>query len=136
KMRMENTIGLTLVTVLVIMSAPGDEDVWFAINRFLLILIGMGSAFIVNISIMRPKHGKLFMDKVTVISNRISILLRTSISNEMTDSAFKDRLEGVNKDMEQLEELFHLFDEERRKLPKLRKIDQQEFEIFSQMLGT
>jgi len=56
RMKMESTIGLTLVTVLVIMSAPGDEDIWFTVNRFILILIGMGSAFVVNIAILRPKH--------------------------------------------------------------------------------
>lgn len=136
KMRMENTISLTLVTVLAVMSAPTDEDIWYAVNRFLLILIGMGAAFAVNVAILRPKHGKLFMDKVEVISDRISVLLRTTISGEMTERAFKDRMDKLNQDMEQLEELYHMFDEERRKFARLRKIDQHEFDVIRQMLET
>jgi len=134
RMKMESTIGLTLVTVLVIMSAPGDEDIWFTVNRFILILIGMGSAFVVNIAILRPKHQKMFFEKARSVFERMSLLLRTAISDEMTEKEFKNQACELSKELEQLDELFGMFDEERRKLARLRHIDVRQLVVFKQML--
>ncbi len=134
RMKMESTIGLTLVTVLVIMSAPGDEDIWFTVNRFILILIGMGSAFIVNITILRPKHQGMFIEKARATFDRMSLLLRTAISDEMTEKEFRKQADELSKEIEQLDDLFGMFDEERRKLAKLRHIDVRQLVVFKQML--
>lgn len=63
KLKMEASISLTLVTVLAIMSAPGQEDFLYVLNRFAVILIGIASAFIVNLLILPPKYKENFFQK-------------------------------------------------------------------------
>ncbi|GIQ61575.1 hypothetical protein PACILC2_01430 [Paenibacillus cisolokensis] len=50
RFKMESVIGLTLVTVVAVMEANSQS--WsFAVERFLMVLTGMGAAFAVNILI-------------------------------------------------------------------------------------
>ena len=67
KLKMADTISLTLVTVLAIMSAPGDEDYTFALQRFSSTFIGMASALLINIFVSPPNYKKTFIDKVHAV---------------------------------------------------------------------
>src|SRR5690606_22629792 len=53
RLKMNETIGVTLVTVVAVMEASGQWE--FAITRFTLILIGIVSAFLINILVFPPK---------------------------------------------------------------------------------
>ncbi len=138
KLKAEKTIALTLVTVLVIMDAPGDD--WtFAVNRFAIIMIGMASAFVVNIALWPPRHEKLFVELGRAAFDQMSLLLRTAISNEMTEKAFRKQREELRAKLEKLDELFSMFDEERRKLKRVKPvhaIHARKFVVFKKMLLT
>ncbi|GIQ71083.1 aromatic acid exporter family protein [Xylanibacillus composti] len=138
KLKAEKTIALTMVTVLVIMDAPGDD--WtFALNRFAIIMVGMASAFIVNIALWPPRHEKQFVEGVHAAFDQMSLLLRTSISNEMTEKAFRRQREELRTKLEKLDELFSLFNEERRKLKRVKPvhvINARRFVVFKKMLLT
>ncbi|WP_102347496.1 FUSC family protein [Bacillus sp. Marseille-P3661] len=135
KLKMERTISLSLVTVLAIMSAPGDGDLGiYTFNRFLIILIGMTSAFLVNILIYPPTHRNNYLDQSRVVFDNMSLLIRTSISNEMKEKLFQEQLVKLERDMDKLKEQFKMFDEEREKLAKLKPVDQREIIVFKQML--
>lgn len=136
KMNMESAIGLTLVTVIAIMSVPLEEDLWFAVNRFLVIVVGIASAFVVNIAVFRPKHDRMYFEKVRTVFDQISLLLRTAISDEMTERAYRERKKMLTKELERLDALFGMFDEERRKLGRLRRIDIRRFVVYKHMLET
>ncbi|OLN22444.1 hypothetical protein BTO30_09015 [Domibacillus antri] len=136
KMKMESTIPLTLVTVLAIMSAPGNEDLFFTLNRFLIILVGIGSALLVNLLILPPKYKKNYLDKVQSIFQNMSLLLRTAVSNEMTETSFQEHSKTLREDIQKLEEQYKIFDEERGKMAKLRPLDVREIVVFKQMLKT
>ena len=64
KLNKAETISLTLVTVLAIMSAPGDEDWSFALNRFVVTFIGMMTALLINVLISPPNYKKNYLLKV------------------------------------------------------------------------
>jgi uncharacterized membrane protein YgaE (UPF0421/DUF939 family) len=49
KLRLENTISLSLVTLIAIMETPGEEFIGFAMIRFSTIMLGVAAAFIVNL---------------------------------------------------------------------------------------
>jgi uncharacterized membrane protein YgaE (UPF0421/DUF939 family) len=133
RMKMENTIGLTLVTVLAIMEAPGD-DLAFALNRFIIILAGMSSAFLVNLLILPPKHNRIFLDRVRDAFGQMSLLHRTAISNELTERAFKVQQEEFQQSLDKLDDLFGAFDEERRKIGRFKPTDIRQIVVFKQML--
>ncbi|MFB5281720.1 aromatic acid exporter family protein [Peribacillus sp. Hz7] len=134
KLKMEETISLTLVTVLAIMSAPGNEDLSFALHRFGIILIGMTSALLVNIFIFPPNYKKNYIEKVHTIFQNMSLLMRTAISNEMTEKSFQDQLKQLENDILKLEDQYKLFDEEREKMAKLNNMNLREIVVFKQML--
>lgn len=133
RLKMENTISLTLVTVLAIMEAPGDD--WeFALNRFIIIMIGMSSAFLVNLLILPPKQGKAFAEGVRQSFQHLSLLHRTAVSNELTERAFREQHDQFRKSLGRLDDLFSSFDEERRKIGRIRPTDVREIIVFKQML--
>ncbi|WP_442595589.1 FUSC family protein [Neobacillus sp. D3-1R] len=136
KMKMESSISLTLVTVLAIMMAPPHEDITFAVNRFGIILVGMISAFLVNLFILPPKYKNNYKEKVHVVFQRMSLLMRTAISNEMTEKSFQQDTEKLKEDIKRLEEIFNILDEERGKMSKLNPQDVRELVVFKQMLKT
>ncbi len=80
KMKMESTIPLTLITVLAIMSAPGNEDLLFTLNRFLIILVGTGSAIFVNLMILPPKYQRSYLEHIHSTFQYMSLLIRKGTS--------------------------------------------------------
>ncbi len=133
KLKMADTISLTLVTVLAIMSAPGDEDYLFALQRFSLTFIGMACALLINIFVSPPNYKKTFLEKVHTVFQDMSILIRTAISNEMTAKSFHDQMRELEKEILNLEEQFRLFDEERENFKKISKTELREIVVFKQM---
>ncbi|MFC4324199.1 FUSC family protein [Litchfieldia salsa] len=137
KFKMEtNVISLTMVTVLAIMSAPGNEDWLFALNRFLIILIGMVTGFTINLLILPPKFNTNYYQKSKDAFNKLSLLLRTAISNELTEKTFRENWDSLQKDLQKLEELYKMFDEERSKMSKVNRLNVREIVVFKQMLKT
>ncbi len=137
KLKMEKTIPLTLVTVLAIMSAAGSEDFSFALERFMIIMIGTAAAILVNIIVLPPKYQQNYFTHVQTTFQTMSLILRTAISNELTEASFKDQQSSLTKNIQKLEEQFQLFDEERSKLGKSSKqINAREIIVFKQMLKT
>lgn len=136
KLKIEGTIPLTSVTVLAIMSVPMDEDIVFTIQRFIIILIGVFSAFLINLLVFPPKYKKNFYEKAKSVFNDLSLLLRTSVSDELTETSYREHFEKVNDGMLKLEDFYHLFNEERAKMKKMKPVDVRELVIFKQMLHT
>ena len=133
KLKMADTISLTLVTVLAIMSAPGNEDYLFALQRFSLTFIGMACALLINIFVSPPNYKKTFIEKVRTAFLDMSILIRTAISNELTARSFQDQMRELEKDILNLEEQFRLFDEERENFKKISQTELREIVVFKQM---
>jgi uncharacterized membrane protein YgaE (UPF0421/DUF939 family) len=132
KLKMGETISLTVVTVLAIMSAPGND--WlFALDRFIVTFIGMATALLVNIFVYPPNYKKNYVEKINAIFQDFSILMRTAISDEMTEKSFKDQMEQLENDIFLLEEQFILFDEEREKMSKVNNMDVREIVVLKQM---
>ncbi len=111
---MEETIGLTLVTVVAVMEASGE---WrFAVNRLLLSLIGIGCAFVVNILFFPPKPKEQFAAQIRTIFGKMSLLLRTVISNEMKETVFREEKEGLRSGLKSLSDKYRLMEEEIKKI--------------------
>jgi uncharacterized membrane protein YgaE (UPF0421/DUF939 family) len=136
KLKMESTIPLVLITILAIMSAPHNEEILFTLNRFYIILVGVGAALLVNLTILPPKYKKNYLEKVHAIYQNMSLLLRTAISNEMVEKSVQKDTKKLGKDLRILEEQYELFDEERGKMAKLNPLDVREIVVFKQMLRT
>jgi uncharacterized membrane protein YgaE (UPF0421/DUF939 family) len=112
RLKAEETIGLTLVTVVVIMEAQGQG--WMvAADRLGGILTGMVSAFAVNVLIAPPKHQQRFVKHIQDAQELLSRLLRTAVSNELKENVFRQEEKRLKAMLRQLDEFYDLFAEER-----------------------
>lgn len=138
KLKMESTIGLTLVTVIAVMDAAGDAAVhWtFALNRLLVILLGIGSAFLVNIAFFPPQHEKSFLKQVNEVFNKYSLLMRASLTDMMKESVFLKQQEELKKSLHKLEDKYTIFEEERQKLNRGRLSRVRLLVVYKEMLDT
>lgn len=135
KLNMESSISLTIITVLVIMSSEKLDGLVAAGNKFLIVLIGMVSALIINLLISPPSSNKNFVHKMESGFKLQSLLIRTAISNELKESTFQKEWNILNLEVKKLEELYNILDEERKKLSKIKHLDIRELVVFKQMLN-
>jgi uncharacterized membrane protein YgaE (UPF0421/DUF939 family) len=135
KLKMEGSISLTLITVLIMMSSHEFEGIVAAGNKFLIVLVGMGSALFINLVISPPNFNKNFIEKMDSSFRTMSLLIRTAISNELTEITFQDQWRKLKKDVSKLEDLYKILDEEREKISKLKPLNVREVVVFKQMLS-
>ena len=123
RLRMESSIGLTLVTVVAVMEA--NEQGWlFAVERFSMVLAGMGAAFVVNALLFPPRPRKQFVEQVHQAYGQLSLLLRMAISNEMKEDVHRKETEKLHNTLRKLQERYTVFEEERSLLPSRRQAKQ------------
>jgi uncharacterized membrane protein YgaE (UPF0421/DUF939 family) len=135
KLKMEGSISLTLITVLVMMSSHQYEGILAAANKFVIVLVGMASAFLVNLIISPPNFTKNFVEQMNSGFRKMSLLTRTAISNELTEKTFQDQWAQLKKDVSKLEDLYKILDEEREKISRIKPSDVRELVVFKQMLA-
>jgi len=134
RIKREETIGLTLVTVIVVMEASGQWD--FAATRFVQIIIGIAAAFLINVIFMPPNPKVQFMNQIDTVFNRMSLLLRTVISDEMKESAFREEKQALEEGLKSLGDKYKLFEEETKKLKKAKYRRSRQIVVYKQLLHT
>ncbi|MGZ7440528.1 FUSC family protein [Paenibacillus sp. TH7-28] len=133
KLKMGDTIGLTLVTVVSVMEASGQWE--FALNRFALSMIGILSAFIINILVLPPKPKVQFEQQVRQTFDQLSLLLRTAISDEMKETVFRSEKRALEDTIGSLTDKYKLMEEEKNKLRKPKFSDNRGLVVYKQMLS-
>ncbi|GIO13055.1 UPF0421 protein YgaE [Cohnella xylanilytica] len=135
KLKIEDTIGLTLVAVVVVMEARSQG--WpVALDRLAGLLLGISSAFLVNVAIMPPRHRGRFMRLVQEGQGLLSRLLRTSVSNELKESVFREEQEKLESILKKLDEYYRMFAEERVWLRRSRIRRSKLLIVYKEMLLT
>ncbi len=134
KLKMGDTIGITLVTVVSVMEASGQWE--FALNRFLLSLIGIFSAFIINIALFPPKPKVQFEQQVRQTFDRLSLLLRTAISDEIKEAVFRADKRELEDTITQLADKYKLMEEDQKKIKAPKFSDHRQLVVYKQMLRT
>ena len=133
RLRMESSIGLTLVTVVAVMEA--NEQGWlFAVQRFSMVLAGMGAAFVVNALLFPPRPRKQFIEQVHQAYGQLSLLLRMAISNEMKEDVHRKETEKLHNTLRKLQERYAVFEEERALLPSRRQAKSRQLLLSKQLI--
>ncbi|MEK8126508.1 aromatic acid exporter family protein [Paenibacillus filicis] len=132
KLKMQDSIGLTLVTVIAVMEASGEWQ--FALSRFVQILVGIGTASMVNIFFLPPKPREQFVLQIHSVFTKLSLLLRTAISNEIKENIFRDEKRGLEDSLKSLSDKFKLVEEEYKKLRGKQFSKIRDLVVYHQML--
>ena len=121
RLKNENTISLSLVTLIVIMETPSDEFFTFAILRFATIMLGILSAFVINMAFLPPKYEKKLYDAVSDLTGNIVKWIRIN-------NSFKEQLLKI-------EQLFLFYKEDRPLLRRTTKTKMRKLVVYRQMIA-
>lgn len=136
QLRFEKSITLSIVTVIAIMESSQTEFIWFALDRFLLILIGIGSSALVNVLFLPPKYEDKLYSKVQEINTDILSYLRATNLNELEDRTTRAESKRLKEEIVQLEHVYMLFKEERTYFRKVKYTKTRKLVLFRKMLQT
>lgn len=131
-----DTVSLSVVTLIVIMETPQDDFITFAILRFATIMLGILSAFIINLIFLPPKYETKLYTSISDITNDILKWTRITNHDAVDHTLIKKDLELLKEQFIHVEQVYLLYKEERtflkkHKLGKIRKVV-----IYRQMITT
>lgn len=136
KLKMEAIIPLAVVTVIIIMESPTDDFITFATTRFILIMIGVFSAFIVNFLFIPPKHETQLYHKISDSTENIIKWIRLLTRHDAQHKMLKKDLSRLKDSMVKINNLFLLYKEERNYFKKRQYAKARKVVLFRQMLNT
>lgn len=136
RLKIENTIPLALVTVIAIMQSPAEGFLEFSFIRFGTVMIGILSAFLVNLVFLPPKYETRLYYKIKETTDDILKWIRISTRHASEHNLLKGDIENLRQRLLKLEQIFTLYKEERtylrtNKLGKSRKLV-----LFRQLIVT
>jgi uncharacterized membrane protein YgaE (UPF0421/DUF939 family) len=136
KLKIENTISLSLVTLIAIMETPGEEFIQFAIIRFSTIMLGVLSAFIVNMVFLPPKYENKLYHKISNVTEEIIRWIRYSIRHASEHKLLKNNIVVMKDEMIKLDQLFLMYKEEQNYFKKMGLVKSRKLVIYRQMVST
>ncbi len=136
QLKMESIIPLAVVTVIIIMENPTADFIFFAFTRFILIMIGVFSAFFVNLLFLPPKHETQLYHKISDRTENIIKWIRLLTRNDATHKMLKKDLSRLKESMVKINNLFLLYKEEQTYLKKHQYAKARKVVLFRQMLAT
>ena len=135
KFNKESIIPLAVITAVIIMGTPTDNFIYLASNRFFLIMIGVFSAFIVNMIFLPPKHENLLYHKLVDSNEQVIQWIRLLTRNEAEYRTLRNDLNRLKEFMIKVENLFLLYQEERNYLRKNEYSRMRKVVLFRQMIS-
>ncbi|WP_041808626.1 FUSC family protein [Evansella cellulosilytica] len=132
----EAIIPLAVVTAIAIMGTPTDDFITFATDRFLLIIIGVLSAFIVNLIFLPPKHENLLYHKIVSTNEQIIQWIRLLARHEADHRTLKKDIGKLKESLFKIENTFQLYKEERNYLRKNEYARLRKVVLFRQMIAS
>lgn len=136
KLKIENTIPLSLVTVIAIMESPGDTFIEFSLIRFSTIMLGVLSAFIVNLVFIPPKYENKLYFKVSYITEEITKWIRINTRHASEHTLLKNDIEKLKDKVIKLDQLYLMYKEERNYFKKNDIVKARKLVIYRQMIST
>lgn len=133
KLNLGNTIGLSLVTLISIMETPGSDFIPFAGIRFGTIMIGVFSAFIVNLVFLPPKYETKLYYKIADTTDEIIRWIRLSTRHDFDHNQLKGEIEKLKDSLIQMGQFYLMYQEERSYFKKNKLEKSRKLVIFRQM---
>ncbi|WP_044022551.1 aromatic acid exporter family protein [Bacillus sp. SG-1] len=135
KLKLENTIGLALVTLIAIMEAPQDDFIQFALIRFSTIMTGVFASFVVNLIFIPPKYETKLYHKIEDITEEILKWIRLSNRHSSDFHLLKKDFEKIRERLTKSEQLYLLYKEERNYLKTSDVAKSRKLVIYRQMIS-
>ncbi|KON84389.1 membrane protein [Rossellomorea marisflavi] len=136
KLKLQNTIGLALVTLIAIMEVTDQDFITFALIRFSTILIGVFSSFIINLIFLPPKYETKLFHRVSDSTEEILKWIRLSTRHATEFHLVKKDLERIKEKLIKVDQLYLLYKEEREYFKRNTIVRSRKLVIFRQMISS
>lgn len=136
KLGLEKSISLALVTMIAIMEIKGDAFLSFAFLRLVTLVIGVLSAFIVNLLFMPPKYETKLFQAIHQGQDEIIRWIRLAGRQASEHIATKKSLDKLKERLTQVDLLYSLFKEERSYFKRNTIAKSRKLVIYRQMIAT
>ena len=93
--------------------SPGEDFIQFALIRFSTIMLGVVSAFIVNLVFLPPKYENKLYYKSSVLSEEITKWIRLSTRHASEHQLLKADIDKLREGIIKLDQLYMMYKEER-----------------------
>lgn len=130
-LRLESSISLAILTVIAVMDNPDG-----AVNRFVLVMLGVVLAILVNAAFLPPNHERQFKEKLRSLHDRLLPLLRNVLDHNFTLVSLSKERKELAAELKKAEDLFNTYKDERSLFKKQRKLKQHKLVIYRNMLET
>lgn len=130
-----STIPIAIVTIIVIMESPTDHFIEFAGGRFLLILIGVIAAFIVNLLFIPPRYETKLFHQIEKHTEETIQWIRLFINKDADTKVLKKDISRLNEAILKTENTYLLYKEERNYLKKNTYAKGRKVVLFRQMIA-
>lgn len=134
KLKIENTIGLSLVTLIAIMESPGGNFLQFAMIRFSTIMLGVFAAFVVNLVFLPPKYEKKLYFQISNTTEEMIRWIRISTRHAFDHQLLKSDIENLKANAVKMSEYYTMYKEERSYFKKSRLEKSRKLVIYRQMI--
>ncbi|WP_257350818.1 aromatic acid exporter family protein [Pseudalkalibacillus decolorationis] len=136
KLKIEKTIPLAIVTVIILMVNPGDHYISFAIERFSVIMIGVLCSFLVNLAFLPPKYETRLYHKNVKNTEQIAQWIRLATRNDAERKILKEDLAKINENMIKADNYYLMFKEERNYMKRSEYTKNRKLVLFRHMIST
>ncbi|GGH70477.1 membrane protein [Compostibacillus humi] len=117
KLGLTKTVSLTILTIITLMlSGESGVDFVYIVERLSLIVIGVLSAFVVNVAVFPPDHRKILYSMIKDTSDRIHFLMRVVPNNTMTVPKLKEEDREIEKGITKAKDYYEIISDERNRL--------------------
>ncbi|MDP4163408.1 MAG: aromatic acid exporter family protein [Bacillota bacterium] len=135
KLKIENTIGLSLVTLVAIMESTNGNFILFSIIRFSTIMLGVLAAFIVNLVFLPPKYETKLYLRISNTTEEILRWIRLSTRNASDHTLLKNDIDKLKDSMLKIGQLYLMYKEERNFFKKNDLVKTRKLVIYRQMIS-
>lgn len=134
KLKLENSIRLALVTIIAIMEAPVEDFLYYASLRTFSIFLGILSAFIVNMIFLPPKYETRLFQSISEVTEDILKWIRLTTRFASEDELLKKDIETIKKRLTKVNQLYSMYEEERRYFKKSDYAKLRKLVLYRQMI--
>ncbi|WP_019242923.1 MULTISPECIES: FUSC family protein [Bacillus] len=136
RFKSSNTITLSVVTVIAIMESQSGDFLDFAFVRFFTILLGILSAFVVNLLFLPPKYETKLYFKISSITEEITKWIRISTRHASEHTHIKNDIQTIKEQIIGIEQVYMMYKEERELFKKDKRAKARKLVIYRQMIAT
>ncbi|ASB87648.1 UPF0421 protein YgaE [Bacillus sonorensis] len=134
KLKIENTISIALVTVIAILESSGDNFLMFALVRTGTVILGVLSAFLVNLIFLPPKYETKLASHIVENTDEVIKWIRLLTRKTTEHKMLKEDIEKLKEKMMKVDHLYLLYKEERSHLKRTTYVKSRKLVLFRQAI--